>query len=493
MGSSIKRQLFTVAGISLLDKLIKFVFLAIFSRLLLPEDYGVVAAALLVVGFAELFSNVGLGMCLIQAREVSSRDIRTAVTLSCAVAAVLALSLTLFSSAVSSAVDIPELKEVIPWLSLILVFRGLSTISSALLQRAMKAGLMLWLGVGAYLAGSILVALPLALGGYGYRSIIYGVVCENFIYMIALFVTIRHPVAPLYNKESARKLLTKGVGFFASRTINYFALNADYLIVSRTLGASALGYYSRAYKVMEYPSVIYRNAVDKVVFPLMSQRQDDPAFLNKALADGFFMTLAISSIISGFLAANGVDVVLLLLGDQWRAAGQILAVLAAFGMFRLGFMIFGTYVRAKGYVLVSTLHSLVFFLMVTGFCYLGADYGMVGVGIGAGIAVTLHCMFYTGTVKYLTGMPLSTFARIYFSGIFIFFAIFLPNFFLGEQIESMNRFLKLVVLGTVTGSLCLILLTRPFNLIWGDMGATQRQAMLAFMGKKLQRFVRRFQ
>ena len=78
----------TVTGISwqaaanLVQFVARFGFSIILARILLPEDFGVVAVATLATGFASTLTDLGLGPALIQRKSVSSGHIRSCFTFS---------------------------------------------------------------------------------------------------------------------------------------------------------------------------------------------------------------------------------------------------------------------------------------------------------------------------------------------------------------------------------------------------------------------------
>lgn len=487
---SVKKQLYSVATISVVEKFIKLGFLIVLSRLLTPADLGIVAAAMLVVGFAEMFSNAGFGGCIVQNKVINDRDIRTALTLSFLFGTSLALILWACGPWVAQLVGIQELAVTIPWLALILVFRSLSTISGALLQRQLQIAKLMWLGVGAYVAGGVLVTVPLAIKGYGYMSVVLALVAENFIYMAGLYIATRHRLVPLINRSSSEFLLKKGMGFFLTRTINYFAQNFDYFIVSKMLGPAALGFYSRAYKVMEYPSVIYRSAIDRVLFPLLSREQDNQAYLRKAMTSGLFITTTISAVISAYIVANSEEIVLVLLGSQWSETSTVLGILAAFTTFRLNYMICVTYVRSRGLLRIATLHSLFFMLLMGTFSYLGVSYGINGVGMGAGFAVFIYCLSYNVHVFRLADIKLGYITKIYAFGMLAFLWVLGANLLVLNVLADTPMLISLILNAMATGLACFVLLHPIFRTLWGDAGDQFRTQAIVIIGKITEQLIR---
>lgn len=482
---SIKSQLISVASLSILDKFIKFIFLIILSRIFTPTEFGIIAAASFVVGFAELFSNIGFGTCLVQLKSINASLIRTALTMSVIMSIIISVVFFSFGSFIARWVNIPELHEIISYLSFIIILRGLSSISGALLQREMQAEKIIWGSIISYLINIVGITLPLAYIGFGYWALLYGMLAESITFSLGLYFLTRHSLKPLLAPSAVKQLLSKGFGFFLTRTLTYFALNLDYLIVSRYLGALSLGLYTRAYRIIEYPSVIYRMAIERVIFPMFSQQQDNTEYLRKAIIKGFFLTMVITAPLYAFIAANSSNIVLSVLGEQWHTAGQILSILATFGIFRVGFMVFSTYIKSLGLVKVSTAHALAFTFLVLICCSIGVSFGVHGVAIGAGCSVLLHCLFYSLHVAKLSHIPFRIFLNIYASSFFCFIWIYAPNVSINIFFSEQSAFINLIINGVLSCFLVLLLLTPSLKVVWGDVGIAIRQKLIKMLMKTI--------
>lgn len=474
---STRSQLISAAGISILDKLIKFSFLIILSRLFTPTEFGIIAAASFVVGFAELFSNIGFANCLIQMKRIDDRAIRTALTLSVIMSILISFIFFFVGPLLSQWINVPELESLVPLLIVILFCRGLAGISGALLQRDMQASTMLWINIFAYLIGIVGITFPLYFFGFGYISLIYGMVGESITYVLSLYLMTRHSVSPLIDKSTFHHILNKGVGYFSTRTLTYFALNTEYLLVSRYLGTANLGIYSRAYRLIEYPCFVYRMAVDRVVFPMLSKQQDNPEYLRKTIIYGFFLTVAISAPLFGFIAANGLDIIVFMLGNQWGEAGQILSILAFFGTFRVGFLVFETYLKSQAHVKALTLHSLAFLFLVLVCCGIGVRFGLQSAAIGVGIALILNCLNYNYYVAKLTETSLTTYIKIYMTGFAFFFWFYIPNSIISSLLSGGSPLFTLIVNSAMSMLLALLLLSSPLQAVWGQAGEETRLSL----------------
>ena len=61
----------------------------ILARLLRPEDYGIVAIVMVIIGFLNIFSSMGIGPAIIQRDDLSKDDIDNLFTMSIFIALIL--------------------------------------------------------------------------------------------------------------------------------------------------------------------------------------------------------------------------------------------------------------------------------------------------------------------------------------------------------------------------------------------------------------------
>src|SRR5437867_8505708 len=69
---------------------LQLLVLVVLARLLSPADFGVVTAALVVVGFSTIFSQLGIGPAVVQRPDLTVAHLRTGFTISLLLGASLA-------------------------------------------------------------------------------------------------------------------------------------------------------------------------------------------------------------------------------------------------------------------------------------------------------------------------------------------------------------------------------------------------------------------
>jgi O-antigen/teichoic acid export membrane protein len=228
-----------------LQGVVQFAIGVALARLLPPEDFGLAALALVVVGFVQTLAEMGLSSAVVHRQPLSERHIQAAFTLSVAFAAVLTAGLFGLAPYAAEVFRNPLLSAVLRAESPLFILMMLGMTARALLRRALDFRRLFLIEVGSYLAGYALVAMTLALLGFGVWSLVWGVLVQWGLAACLSLALSPHRLRPLWAVEETRELLAYGLAATLNALINHAARNADSLVIGRWLGASALGLYTR--------------------------------------------------------------------------------------------------------------------------------------------------------------------------------------------------------------------------------------------------------
>ena len=194
-----------------------------------------------------------------------------------AVAGVLAVLAPAFASMMRDARVVPILRV----LSVALAIRSTAIVSDAMLRRRLEFKKQVVIETSSYVVGYGCVAVGLALSGYGVWSLVWGALAETLLSSIAQIAVVRHEIRPMLARQELEQLLGFGAGATMSAWANYVALNGDYFVVGRSMGAASLGLYVRAYTLMKLPHTYVASALSRVMFPAFASVQTEPARLRR--------------------------------------------------------------------------------------------------------------------------------------------------------------------------------------------------------------------
>jgi O-antigen/teichoic acid export membrane protein len=198
-----------------------------------------------------------------------------------------------------------------------------------------------------------------------------------------------HPKSPRIGPE-IRELLRFGSGFTLARIFNYGASQGDNFVVGRVLGIEALGYYGRAFKLMMIPVTYFASIVTKVLFPVMSRLQGDPARLRSTYLTGAAVLGLVSAPLGALMVVTAPEIVLVLLGPKWIPAVLPFQILTAAIMLRNVYLMAYCLDAATGELKKRTLRDGIYALGVVAGSLIGSRFGLVGVAIGVVSAIAVN-------------------------------------------------------------------------------------------------------
>lgn len=384
----------------------------ILARNLRPEDFGVVGIALIVIGFLERFSDMGVSVALVQRPSVGEKVLETAQTLN------LILAVLLFGCALIAApfavrlFHVPAAAGVISALSLSYLFSTIGFLPGWLLQREMRFGRQRTpLVVASVVRGCVSVGLALA--GAKYWSLVLGNLA-SFATNGALLRVVR-PVGAKWriHPDIARDLLRFGLPFWFSALLMFVVFNIDNFFVGSVLGATALGYYTIAWTWSTYVCTTLYQTVHSVLFSRFSRIQQDRQYLaemyHRSLRVLMFAAVLVNSTL--YAVADGFLVTVLGKGsDRWLPCLVCLQILCVYGALRATMEPIGNVIMAVGKSkLLLKANAIPAILEITLLPLVTPKFGLEGVAYLVCVAYVTQWLVYGRFLKRELGVGLRSF------------------------------------------------------------------------------------
>jgi len=403
-----KRRWVQGTFITVLGQVARFIIqtgsIIVLARLLTPEDYGLVAMVTAITGFMMVFKDLGLSTATVQKAHTNHAQISTLFWINVALSAVI----TVISAALAPAIAWFYHEPRLTWIGLALstsfLFVGLSIQHQALLRRQMRFGAVVTRDIASMLVGVVL-AILLAWGGAAYWAIVAMQVATAVSGTIMLwFVCKWRPGLPVH-RSGARSMVHFGLGVTGFQAVNYFARNADNILLGRFFGSYVLGLYSRAYSLFMLPIAQIRAPLTAVALPALSRLQNEPEKCAKYYY-GFVSVLAfITMPLMGFLFVCSENIIRLLLGERWLGANAIFKILAIAGFIQAAETTRGLILlssgRGKRYFTYGVLRSA----FLVGCFAAGVPWG--GCGVAAGFTIGDYLILFPSLWYCFRGTPLS--------------------------------------------------------------------------------------
>jgi PST family polysaccharide transporter len=359
----------------------------VLARLLPPADFGLAALATVIVGLAALVLDLGLGSAVVQRRPLTDRHLRVAFTLALLIGAALAAGVFLAAPVAGALLKAERLPAILRVEAVLFLIAGLGVTARASLQRRLAFRQLLLVDGVSYGLGYALVAVGLALNGFGVWSLVLGAVVQAVLSNTLALALVRHPCRPLLAPLEARQLLHFGTGGALNGALSHIAFHGDNLIAGRFLGLQALGLYSRAFSLMMLPLGYAGSTVFSVMFPTLSElRSDRERFARGYLMSIALLTMVTAPVLAG-MAVAAPHLVTGLYGEAWTGATLPLQIFCVAGLFRALVMPAGAVTHASGQVYAELRRQAVYTAWVLVGSLVGTRWGVTGVAVGVTTAI----------------------------------------------------------------------------------------------------------
>ena len=408
---------------------------AVLARLLSPTDYGLMGMVSTITVLGQAISDFGLSWATVQRERLTRDQVDALFLINCTFGLLLSALCFLSAPYIASFYHRPELTKIIMAASGSLFLSAVAVQPTALMRRQMKLKELnvctLW-----SLLSSAVVTIVLASLGFGYWSLVFQLVLQQGISAVLSF-----PLSGYYPRIPRTflhigSLLTFGGYSAGYGMINYFARNLDNVLVGKYWGATALGYYSRAYFLMTLPSMIVMGVFGGVLIPAMASLRTEPARMEAAYIRAVRLITVSGCTFAVALAAAAPELVDLVYGPKWRAVVPILLWLSAAsilqpiqstvgwlyivaergrGMFMMGLIVAGSAALAfavgipsgpvgvaRAYAVANTIIAYPILVMGHRACSLNIRNSV------AAIAPLLVCALIMGAVVWIAGVEAST-------------------------------------------------------------------------------------
>lgn len=440
----------------------------ILAHLLAPADFGVFGLTVLALSALDTLSRTGFDEALIQTREEPTRYLNTVWTVHIARGAVLALVLALAAPWLASFFAEPGATDIFRVVGLSVVLTGLTNPGVVLFRRDLDFRRQAFLLGGATVT-ELVVAVGVALVYPSAWALAFGMIARA-IAQAALSYRI-HPFRPRLSFDRARfgELYRFGRVVFLQGIVLFLLTQGDDAFVGKVLGAAALAFYQMAYRFSNMAATEIAHVVGGVMFPALSELQDDRPRLGGALLRSIELTTSFSLPLAAAIFMLAPSFTMAVLGPKWMPMVPAMQVLAVFGALRsVGASLGPAYLATArlGTHLAFGLVQLA--LMVASIYPLSMRWGIQGTSLSVTIALLVAVVMNVWTVRGIaeieTGRMLAALGR----GTAVAVGVLLGTWALGRALGPMSAWTSLVALGLAAVAIGLGL-TAAIQRVWGGV------------------------
>ncbi len=300
------------------------------TRILLPEDFGLIGMVLVIIGVLKVFIDMGFGAALIQKKKVTQNLFSTVFWVNVSFGLLFSLLMYCSAGLISDFYNRPSLENIVEVISITFFIGSLSIVQTLKFTKEMN-----------FKAHSIISMISsLFSGGIGLFLAYTGYHVWALVYQNILLVTISTACYWAYGRWlpsfhfSIKDL--KEIWGFSSKKLSDGIISAiyqrlDIIMIGKAFDATSLGFYSRARTLDNYVRAYSADTLARIYFPVISKIQDNPNEVIKIYRKAIIYSSFVAILLSGLLFLIADELFVILFTETWLYSANLFKLMAVVG------------------------------------------------------------------------------------------------------------------------------------------------------------------
>jgi len=376
---------------------VSFFVSIILSRILFPEDFGLLAMINVVVAVSTTFVDMGLSSALIQRKELTEEHFGTAFLLNISMGVLMSLILFLSSGKIAKFYNIDSLETIAKVMSIIFILNSFGNVIRAKLQKELNFKTLTISNLIAAV-GSGTIGIISAISGFGVWSLVFQSISVPLIGNLSLFILEKWRPKMRFGITALKELWSFGFKMFLTSILENVFAQLDSLIIGKAMSASKLGYYYRAKSLQNIVYAHSSSSLLSVLFPVFSELQNDDERFKNVLYKSYNIVCFISFYLVGLLYLTANDIIIILFSERWTPSIILFKIMAMGGfiypLVSLLMIVLSSRGNSKNYLILGIVKRLVlipvyvsiFFVSLEQFLYINLVVSLVNFYINISFA-----------------------------------------------------------------------------------------------------------
>lgn len=367
------------AGTRVWTQLLSWAVTIVLARLLVPADYGLFGLALSVITFLEMFHEFGLGIVIVQRRDLTRQQLNTIFWVVLGISFLTAAIAFLAAPAIARFYGEAGLTGIVRTLAAILLVNAFGLVSYNLLTKEIDFRRRS-LGESAGVVAATATALSLAALGHGVWALVLGELARAVVRNGALVALCEWRPGLDCSWRGMRSVLDFGANVVGATFVQHSAALVNTAVLGRLIGMTGLGLFSvsgsLASNSFQKLSMVI---INQLSFPVFAKVQDDSDRLRR-----YFLTVSRYTAVMALPLQIGLllvahDFVLLVLSDKWMAVVPLLRIHCLGAMWMILTAPAGTAMNARGRAALMFRFTLCSSTLHVAACAAAAPWGVLAV------------------------------------------------------------------------------------------------------------------
>lgn len=305
---------------------VQFLSSIVMARLLLPEDYGILAMLFIFMDLSAMITDMGFTTSLIRRQNCTKADYSTVFYINVGISILLYGIFYLSSSIIARFYSQPILLQIIPILGTTFVLNALYAIPSTLLTKNLRFNIRAQIVIFESIISAI-CGITFAYMGYGLWALVFQILIKSVLRLFLFSIVARWTPDLIFSFQSLKRLYSFGSKVLGANLLFTIYQNVYSVIIGRFLSPAVLGYFSRADGYSKLIPINISTVLMKVMLPLISKIQDNNEDLISINKQTVVVTSFVIFPLSMFLAGAASPLISVIITDKWLPCAPILQIL----------------------------------------------------------------------------------------------------------------------------------------------------------------------
>lgn len=302
--------------------------IAILTRFLDKSDFGLMALVTFVMGFVNVINDLGLTVAILHKPHISKNAYSSLYWFNMFISIIMFGALWLIAPLIAGFYEQPLLNTLIPLIGVNLLLSGLGKLFNTRERKELSFKSISLIDITGAIF-SLLVAVYLAINGFGVFSLVYALIAQFIITNVILLVIglKKYGLDFHYKYDDVQPFVKIGIYQVGSQFVNYFNRDLDILIIGKFFSTDILGGYSLARDLVRKPVSFINPILNKVGAPALSKFSEDAVSLKKYYLKMTNMLASLLIPIYTLIAIGAYPIVYLLYGEDFTGIVIIVQIL----------------------------------------------------------------------------------------------------------------------------------------------------------------------
>ncbi|SHF85006.1 polysaccharide transporter, PST family/teichuronic acid exporter [Fodinibius roseus] len=365
--------------------------ISVLARFLDAEDFGLMALVTFVLGFMDLFMDMGLTSAILHKQDITDKEYASLYWINVIFSLLLFGIISLVSPAIAGFYDEPELTILIPLMAISIMLSALGRQFKTVEQKHLNFRYIALTDIAGAAVG-LIVGILYAVWGYGVYALVYAALTHDAISNAVYFIRgLRDRGMMIHFKyREAKPFLKIGIYQVGGQIVNYFNRDLDILLIGKFLGSEVLGGYSLAKQLVKKPMSILNPIITKVASPVLSLVQDDQQKLREKFLSFLNLVSTANVMVYLLVAICAYPLVYVLYGESFLNIVVVVQILSAYMYFRSIGNPMGGLIIATGRTDLGFYWNLIVLAIMPAAIYIGALFSIEAIALS--LSLTMLCL-----------------------------------------------------------------------------------------------------